>query len=74
MQVLILQVPDARTMKLDRLLAEDRADALRAQLVVAVDGRRIKVLKDNSGDESLAELVVYRANGQKVTPVGPGSA
>jgi len=66
MEVLVLQVPDARTAHLAGLLAEDRADALRARIVIAVDGRRCRTLKDNLGPKVLK--VKYRAQGALVQP------
>jgi len=68
MKVLILQVPDARKASLKTLLAEDRPDALRARIVVAVDGRRSKILKDAIGDPKVLHTT-YRVSGRLATDV-----
>jgi hypothetical protein len=62
MKVLIVQVPDARVAKLNRLLPDDRPEALKARVVVAVDGRHSRVIKDDVGASVLH--VDYRVGGR----------
>jgi hypothetical protein len=61
-EVLIVQVPEARVAKLSRLHPNDRVDALKARVVIAVDGRRWRVIKNDVGESVLH--VQYRVAGR----------